>query len=299
MSATYDAPIVVAGAGPVGMCVAIEAALRGHDVVVVEPRPAGEAPSAKCNTVAARTMETFRRFGIADRVRAAGLPDDFPTDVIYTSSMAGPEIVRIAQPSRRERDLPGFPDSEWLTPEPVVRISQIYLEPILDERMRSLPNVTVLNDTTVERYEQTDRSVTTYARRGDGSEVALTSRFLAGCDGGRSTIRKAMGVDLIGDAEIGRTRTSLVRSTGILPLFGKRRPSWMSWIINDRVRGNVIAINGDDLWLLHRAVPGTDFETVDVGRLHPGTARCRGTGDIRGRSPRGLDRPTTRRRTVP
>ena len=40
----------------------------------------------------------------------------------------------------------------------MVRISQIYLEPILDERMRSLPNVTVLNDTTVERYEQTRRA---------------------------------------------------------------------------------------------------------------------------------------------
>ena len=81
-------PIVVAGAGPVGACLAIEAGLRGLEVVVVEPRAAGEAPSAKCNTVAARTMETFRRFGIADDVRAAGLPDHFPTDVIYTTSLA-------------------------------------------------------------------------------------------------------------------------------------------------------------------------------------------------------------------
>src|SRR5262245_28252900 len=190
---TYEAPIVVAGAGPVGTCVAIEAAMRGHGVVVVEPRATGEPPSAKCNTVAARTMETFRRFGIADEVRSSGLPDDYPTDVIYTTSIAGPEIVRIAQPSRAERHLPGFPDSTWLTPEPVVRISQIYLEPILDARLRSLPNVTVLNDTRVERYEQDEGGVTTLARRTDGTEVVLTSRFLAGCDGGRSTIRKTMG----------------------------------------------------------------------------------------------------------
>jgi hypothetical protein len=127
--ARHDAPIAIAGAGPVGSCLAIEAALRGIDVVIVEPRAADEPPSAKCNTVAARTMETFRRFGIAEKVRAAGLPDDYPTDVIYTSSVAGPEIVRIAQPSRAERHLQGYPDSHWATPEPVVRISQIFLEP--------------------------------------------------------------------------------------------------------------------------------------------------------------------------
>ena len=243
---------------------AIEATLRGLDVVIVEPRAAGELPSAKCNTVAARTMETFRRFGVADLVRGAGLPDDYPTDVIYATSIAGPEITRIAQPSRNERHLDGYPDSDWLTPEPVVRISQIYLEPILWDRMRSLPNVTVLNLTTVERYEQTPEGVTTYARGVDGAEVVITSRYLVGCDGGRSTIRKAMDVKLVGDAEIGRTRTSLVRSPEIRELFGDRRPAWMSWIINSEVRGTVIAIDGEELWLLHRAVPGADFEKVDL-----------------------------------
>ena len=211
-------------------------------------------------------METFRRFGIADAVRNAGLPDDYPTDVIYATSIAGPEIVRIAQPSRNERHQGGFPDSDWLTPEPVVRVSQIYLEPILWDRMRILPNVLVLNDTTVERYEQSSEGVTVYARHDDGSEVMVASRFLVGCDGGRSTIRKAMGVDLVGDAEIGRTRTSLVRSTEIRKLFGDRRPAWMNWVINDRVKGNVIAIDGEELWLLHRSVPGSDFEEVELDR---------------------------------
>jgi 2-polyprenyl-6-methoxyphenol hydroxylase-like FAD-dependent oxidoreductase len=261
---TYEAPIAIAGAGPVGSCAAIEAALRGVAVVIIEPRSSDQPPSAKCNTVAARTMETFRRFGIADAVRMAGLPDDYPTDVIYATSIAGPEIVRIAQPSRNERHHDGFPDSDWLTPEPVVRLSQIYLEPILWDRMRSLPNVTILNETTVERYEQSSEGVTTFARRDDGSEVVVSSRFLVGCDGGRSTIRKAMGVDLVGDAEIGRTRTSLVRSAEVRKLFGDRRPAWMSWIINDRVKGNVIAIDGEELWLLHRSVPGSDFEEVQL-----------------------------------
>lgn len=69
------AQIVIAGAGPVGTCLAIDAAMRGIDVTIVDTRAAEDPPDAKCNTIAARRMETFRRFGIADEVRAAGLPD--------------------------------------------------------------------------------------------------------------------------------------------------------------------------------------------------------------------------------
>lgn len=100
--------IAVAGAGPVGMILAIDAALRGVKVVLLEARAAGAPPSAKCNTVAARTMETFRRLGVADAVRAAGLPDDFPTDTIYCTSITGFELTRIRMPSRLERTQPGF-----------------------------------------------------------------------------------------------------------------------------------------------------------------------------------------------
>lgn len=89
-----DAPIIVAGAGPVGTCLAIDAAMRGVPVIVLEARGTDDPPDAKCNTIAARTMETFRRFGVAEEVRAGGLPDAYPTDTIYTTSLSGPELIR-------------------------------------------------------------------------------------------------------------------------------------------------------------------------------------------------------------
>ena len=226
--------------------------MRGLDVTVVEARAAGDPPSSKCNTVASRTLEVFRRFGIADELRAAGLPDDYPTDSIYCASVTGPEITRIAMPSRNERSQPGFDDSDWPTPEPVVRVSQLYLEPILVRKLLSLPNVTLLNRTTVDGYEQTADGVVVNCRTDDGETRALTARYLVGCDGGRSVIRKAMGVDLAGDAELGRTRSSLIRAPGILALFDGRRPAWMSWVSNHKIRGNLIAIDGKDVWLVHR-----------------------------------------------
>jgi 2-polyprenyl-6-methoxyphenol hydroxylase-like FAD-dependent oxidoreductase len=259
------ADIVVAGAGPVGMCLAIDAAMRGLEVMVIEARAAGEPPSSKCNTVASRTLEVFRRFGIADALRASGLPDDYPTDSIYCASVAGPEITRIAMPSRNERSQPGFDDSDWPTPEPVVRVSQLYLEPILVRKLLSLPNVTLLNRTTVRGYEQTADGVVVDCQTEDGGPVPVVGRYLVGCDGGRSVIRKAMGVDLVGDAELGRTRSSLIRAPGVLALFDGRRPAWMSWVSNHKIRGNLIAINGKDVWLVHRSLPRgvREFEALD------------------------------------
>lgn len=264
-----DASIIVAGAGPVGTCLAIDAAMRGVDVIVVEPRGADDPPDAKCNTIAARTMETFRRFGIADEVRAAGLPDDYPTDTVYATSLAGPLLTRIEMPSRNERDRAGFHDSNWPTPESMVRESQLWLEPILRAKLTSLPNVRFMSRTELVGYSQDADGVTVHCRAlDDNRDFDLRAAHLVGCDGGSSRVRKAMGVKLVGDAEIARTRTTLVRSAAIRALQSDRRPAWMSWVVNDKVRGNVVAIDGDELWLVHRALPDgeTDFETLDFDR---------------------------------
>ena len=255
--------IAVAGAGPVGMILAIDAALRGVKVVLIEARAAGGPPSAKCNTVAARTMETFRRLGVADAVRAAGLPDDFPTDTIYCTSITGFELTRIRMPSRLERPQPGFWDSDWPTPESMVRVSQLYLEPILYERVQTLPNVTVLNRTSVEGYDQDTDGVTVHCKGEDDERFDIRASYLAGCDGGRSTIRKSMGVSLVGDVEIARTRSTLIRAPGLRALWGERRPAWMSWVRNAKRSGTVVAIDGEDVWLVHRSVSSSEaFEDV-------------------------------------
>lgn len=265
---THNADLVIIGAGPVGMSCAMAAALRGLSVVVVERRKAGEAPSAKCNTVAARTMELFRTFGIADAVRAAGLPDAYPTDSIYCTSITGYELARLRMPSRAERGGTGFLDDGWPTPEPMVRVSQIYLEPIMFERMRTLPGVTVLNETEFASFEQNDTGVVVHAHAPSVGDIRIEAHYMIGCDGGRSAIRKAIGAELVGDAEIGRTRTTLVRAPKLLSLFGERRPAWMSWVASHKVRGTVIAIDGRETWLLHRSMPNREmpYEALDFDR---------------------------------
>ena len=75
MNRGIETSVLIVGAGPVGLTLAIDLAWRGIDVTVAELRRAGEPPSVKCNQISARSMEIFRRLGIAReaaRGRASG-----------------------------------------------------------------------------------------------------------------------------------------------------------------------------------------------------------------------------------
>ncbi|MGZ3280825.1 MAG: FAD-dependent monooxygenase, partial [Caulobacteraceae bacterium] len=148
MTRVLETSVAIVGGGPVGLCLAMDLAWRGVDSVVIERRRAGEPPSVKCNHVSSRTMESFRRLGFVDEVRAAGLPDDYPNDVVLRTRATGWELMRIHIPCRRDRytDTSG-PDGWWPTPEPPHRVNQIFLEPVLFRNAQAARGVTILNRT--------------------------------------------------------------------------------------------------------------------------------------------------------
>src|SRR5438876_4104816 len=92
MGAQNATAVLIVGAGPVGLTLAIDLAWRGVDVTVVETRARAAPPDPKCNHVAARTMEVFRRLGFAEKVRNAGLPADYPHDISYRTTFTGKEL---------------------------------------------------------------------------------------------------------------------------------------------------------------------------------------------------------------
>jgi len=264
-----QADVLIVGAGPVGLTLAMALAARGVRVVIAETRRYAEPPNVKCNHVAARTMEQFRRLGVAQKVRDAGLPAEHPNDVVFRTSVTGIELTRIPIPCRRDRytETEG-PDAWWPTPEPPHRINQIYLEPILLEHAAALPGVTLLNRTQVTDFVQDDQGVSAGATDLDtGATRSIRCRFLAGCDGGSSGVRKKMGAKLEGTAVIQRVQSTYIRAPELRAMI-PGKPAWSYYAMNPRRCGTMFAIDGHETWLVHNHLnpDEPEFDSVDRDR---------------------------------
>jgi len=262
----HDTDVLIVGAGPVGLTLAIDLASRGVNVRVVELRRAGEPPSVKCNHVSARSMEIFRRLGIAGTIRAAGLPADYPHDVSYRTTTVGEEMsrIRIPSPAGRARGEKGD-DTWWPTPEPPHRINQIFLEPILFQYAVEQPRLKIMSRTSLEGFEEVEGGVSAKIRDLEtGAVSTISCRYLIGCDGGSSGVRKAIGAKLVGDAVVQRVQSSFIDAPALLGMM-TAAPAWSNFSLNPRRSGNVYAIDGERRWLVHNYLKADEpeFDSVD------------------------------------
>jgi 2-polyprenyl-6-methoxyphenol hydroxylase-like FAD-dependent oxidoreductase len=203
-----DTDVLIVGAGPVGLTLAVDLGRRGVRATLIEqkPAPAKLPKMERCN---ARTMEIYRRLGLAERIRAAGLPAACPMDVFIVTSLIDPPLLHLPYPSVDEakREIAACRDGT-LPLEPYQLISQYTLEPLLKSVVERLPSVAVRYGHEFLSFEETAQSVTTQVRGPDGA-VAITAKYLVGCDGGTSAIRRQLGIKLAGEGNILQLRQAL------------------------------------------------------------------------------------------
>ncbi len=193
--------VLIVGGGPVGLTLAIELGQQGVVCELIDKRPApGRLPKMeRCN---ARTMENFRRAGIADRIRAAGMDNDAPMDVfICVGALTRPPLVHHPYPSVSKLKAFGRTVTDCSVPlEPYQLISQYTLEPLLREVAENTPGVTVRFGQELTEFTERDNGVTALVSVDDAARREVRADYIVGCDGGSSTVRQVLGVELRGDS---------------------------------------------------------------------------------------------------
>lgn len=250
-------PVIVAGAGPVGMMLALELGRRGVSCLLLNDRK-GPSPAPKANATSPRTMEHLRRLGIADRFREQGLPQDYSNDVTYFTRYAGYELARLKLPTSREalaENRRG--EGPWAAPEPAQRGSQIFLERTMYERLADFPSVTQRFGWKLVGFtDHGDRVSCTIAEAETGREEVVEGDWLIGCDGASSVVRKGIGVDYEGDGGLVRLfmgGSMLAVHMRLRPPAGVEwpKPAWQYWTVNPEVRSLMLSIDGADEYVCH------------------------------------------------
>ncbi len=263
-------PILIVGGGMVGLSLAVDLGTRGVNCILINDG-ATEATHPQGNSLNSRTMEHYRRLGIAGEVRSAGLPADHPTDVVYVTRFAGWELARLPMPSTAEKlHDPTNSEHMKLTPEPMHRANFFYIETILKKRAEALTSVDVRFGWRLLEFEQSADSVTAQVERvADGSRHTIRSDWLIGCDGPRSTVRQALGIGYGGKGGEddtfmrGRMLSSYVEAPGLLDLM-PLTPGWHYWTVNADARSSVAALDAKGKYVaLTRIPPGVEFADVD------------------------------------
>lgn len=270
---TMTTRVLIIGAGPVGLGLGLDLAWRGVDALLLDQGD-GHVEHPRTGLVAVRTMEFFRRWGIAEAVRNCGFPDDYALSIVFCTSLNGKLLDRDDYPSMRDTPTP-----DW-TPEKKQRCPQQWLMPILEGAVRVRAPGMLRYRHRLDGFEQiSDRVRASVTDLGTGEALLVEADYLVGCDGATSTIRSHTGVGWQGKDRLNYSMGILVRCPDLIShtrwgeaeryLFTGPEGAW----------GNLTVIDGREMWRL--TVFGTE-EKFDLSRFDPAAwmRRALGRDDI-------------------
>jgi 2-polyprenyl-6-methoxyphenol hydroxylase-like FAD-dependent oxidoreductase len=222
--------VLICGAGAAGLTLAVDLARRGVDFRLIDAA-AQPFHGSRGKGVQPRTLEVFEDLGIVDRLVAAGGPYP-PQRVHREGGFEDSAFMEISDPTPRE---------PYRIP---LMLPQHKTEAILRERLAELGHRPHYGEA-LECFTQDDDGVTAIVK-----DAPLQARYLVGCDGGRSTVRQALGIGFPGE-------TLGVRAlVADLDLEGLSRDAWHRWNDGKPESMSLCPLMGTDQFQLQARIPG-------------------------------------------
>jgi 2-polyprenyl-6-methoxyphenol hydroxylase-like FAD-dependent oxidoreductase len=255
---TIEVPVLVVGAGPVGLALAADLGWRGVGCLAIEQGdgafvfPASEA-------IFVRTMEHLRRLGLANAVLGSPFPIDYPRNVLFVTRLTGRLLARF------ERDSNGaaYARAGALSPEAPIWCPKMWFDPTLAAYVRAQPAADLRYGWRLESFTQDDRGVRALVSvPAENRTVEVRARYLAACDGAKSTVRRDLGIAFEGQFAEGHNYSVYFRAPGLLA--GQPHGLASQFLaLASRHRAALSTVNGKDLWRLSLYVRPEEVAALD------------------------------------
>jgi 2-polyprenyl-6-methoxyphenol hydroxylase-like FAD-dependent oxidoreductase len=191
----------------------------------------------------ARTMEFFRRWGIAEDVKKAGAPPDYPHTVLYLTGLNGFEIARF------ERASHGGVKPLEISPERPQRVNQLFLDPILHELAASYDCVSLRYTCEFQSFVENEDGVLASVRTGDATET-IAARYVVDCTGTRATLRRSLGIEMEGRRALDHNLSIFFKVPELWSYHDKGKAALHFFVDADGINRNIVQLDGRELWRL-------------------------------------------------
>jgi len=235
-------PVLIVGAGPVGLALAGDLGWRGVQCCLVE-KTDGSIYQPKMDMVGVRTMEFCRRWGIAGWVENSPYPRDYPQDNVWLESLTGFEFGRERMVSKSEELCP--PQS----PQKRERCPQDMFDPILRRFAGQFSAVEFRYRTELIDLEEGRTGVVATLRDLEtGQEEKVIANYLVGTDGAASIVREKLGIPMRGEPVLTHTTNAIFRCRDLPSLHDKGKAYRFIFIGREGTWLTIVAIDGADRW---------------------------------------------------
>ncbi|MBM3347616.1 MAG: 2-polyprenyl-6-methoxyphenol hydroxylase, partial [Betaproteobacteria bacterium] len=239
---TRTVPVLIVGAGPVGLQLALDLSWRGVPCMAVDRTDGKPVLHPRAAAITSRTMEFCRRWGIVDRVKQAGFPLDYQMDIVYCTSLAGHLIDRAEYGTLAEQVAPPF------TPENKFRCPQTLFDPILANAVLSYPGAQLRFGHRLESFSQgADKVTAQVVDEASGETFAVESPWMVACDGVGSGIAQTLGIGYQGRANLSYSVNAVIRCPTITKFHDKGEAERYLFLGPEGTWANMTVIDGRDL----------------------------------------------------